>query len=159
MRVPICSGGVIGASIAYFLSCRGAQPTVIERAALACSASGRSGGFLALDWCDGTPLQALARRSFALHATLAEAIGEDWGYRRMTTYAGAADARRGAGDRALPWLSDAVALQGELGSPDPTAQVDPARFTTALMRAATAQGAALRIGTVTGLVRDGSGAR
>ena len=31
MRVLICGGGVIGASIAYFLSRRGAKPIVIER--------------------------------------------------------------------------------------------------------------------------------
>ena len=28
---------------------------VIERTGVACAASGKSGGFLALDWCDGTP--------------------------------------------------------------------------------------------------------
>ncbi|MGC2521810.1 MAG: FAD-dependent oxidoreductase, partial [Stellaceae bacterium] len=71
MRVVICGGGVIGASIAYFLTRRGVRATVIERIAVACAASGKSGGFLALDWCDGTPLAALARRSFALHARLA----------------------------------------------------------------------------------------
>jgi glycine/D-amino acid oxidase-like deaminating enzyme len=64
MRVVICGGGVIGASIAYFLSRSGAKPIVIERTGVACAASGKSGGFLALDWCDGTPLQSLARRSF-----------------------------------------------------------------------------------------------
>jgi glycine/D-amino acid oxidase-like deaminating enzyme len=88
MRVLICGGGVIGASIAYFLSCRGVQPIVIERTALACAASGKAGGFLALDWCDGTPLEALARRSFTLHAELAEQVGGEWGYRRLTTYGG-----------------------------------------------------------------------
>jgi glycine/D-amino acid oxidase-like deaminating enzyme len=66
MRVLICGGGVIGAAIAYFLARRGVQSTVIERTGIACAASGKSGGFLALDWCDGTPLAALARRSFAL---------------------------------------------------------------------------------------------
>jgi glycine/D-amino acid oxidase-like deaminating enzyme len=71
MRVLICGGGVIGTSIAYFLSCRGVAATVIERTGLACAASGKAGGFLALDWCDGTPLEPLARRSFALHAQLA----------------------------------------------------------------------------------------
>jgi glycine/D-amino acid oxidase-like deaminating enzyme len=69
MRVLICGGGVIGASIAYFLSRRGVKVTVIERSRIACAASGKSGGFLALDWCDGTPLEPLARRSFALHAS------------------------------------------------------------------------------------------
>ena len=88
MRVLICGGGVIGAAIAYFLSRRGAQAVVIERTEVACAASGKSGGFLALDWCDGTPLEPLARRSFALHARLAEEIGVDWGYRRLDTFGG-----------------------------------------------------------------------
>ncbi len=90
MHVLICGGGVIGASIAYFLSVRGVRATIIERTGLACAASGKAGGFLALDWCDGSPLQALARRSFALHAELAREIGGDWGYRRLQTYGGVA---------------------------------------------------------------------
>ena len=72
MRVLICGGGAVGASIAYFLSRRGAKAIVVERTGVACAASGKSGGFLALDWCDGTPLAPLARRSFALHAELAD---------------------------------------------------------------------------------------
>ena len=60
-------------------------------------ASGKSGGFLALDWCDGTPLEPLARRSFALHARLAEEIGVDWGYRRLDTFGGVVGIRRPAG--------------------------------------------------------------
>jgi glycine/D-amino acid oxidase-like deaminating enzyme len=78
MKILIVGGGVIGTSIAYFLSRRGAEPVVIERTGIASAASGKSGGFLALDWCDGTPLQALARRSFALHASLAAEIDGDW---------------------------------------------------------------------------------
>jgi glycine/D-amino acid oxidase-like deaminating enzyme len=159
MRVLICGGGVIGASIAYFLSCRGAQPVVIERTALACAASGKAGGFLALDWCDGTPLEALARRSFALHAELAEQVGGEWGYRRLTTYGGllTSQARHDRPARQTHWVSDHVTLAQRLGSPDTTAQVHPGQFTAALMRAAEAQGAELREGQVTGLLRDQSG--
>ena len=80
--------GAIGTSIAYQLAARGAGVVVLERQAVACAASGKSGGFLALDWCDGTPLMGLARRSFALHAELAGSLDGDWGYRVMTTYAG-----------------------------------------------------------------------
>src|SRR3954454_4922070 len=84
MRVLILGGGVIGASAAYRLAVRGAEVTVVERSAVACAASGKSGGFLALDWCDGTPLRQLARRSFALHDELAGTLnGERWGYRRL----------------------------------------------------------------------------
>lgn len=165
MRVLICGGGVIGAAIAYFLGCRGIAATVIERTGLACAASGKSGGFLALDWCDGTPLEALARRSFALHAELPDRIGAGpdggWGYRRMTTYGGFATetAGRGAGRAAIGWLSDDVVVQRRLGSTATTAQVNPAAFTAALMGAAQARGAMLRIGTVTGIAHDGDSVR
>ena len=157
MHVLICGGGVIGASIAYFLARRGVRSTVIERAGVACAASGKSGGFLALDWCDGTPLEALARRSFALHGQLAEEIGGDWGYRRMTTYAGFAASRasrRPAGGFHLNWVADDVTLSGRLGGTQTTAQVHPGRFTQELMRAAQPH-AELHLGQVTGVLQEG----
>src|ERR1700744_5559846 len=86
MRVVICGGGVIGACTAYFLSRRGVEVIVVERTGLANAASGKAGGFLALDWCAGTPLDALARRSFQLHAALREEIAVDWAYQRMNAY-------------------------------------------------------------------------
>jgi glycine/D-amino acid oxidase-like deaminating enzyme len=156
MDVLICGGGAIGASIAYFLSRRGVKAIVIERARLACAASGKSGGFLARDWCDGSPLGPLARRSFALHAELAAKISADWGYRRLDTYGGFAGFGRHPGACAVQWLSDAVTVTQTLGSPDTTAQVHPGQFTAAMMRAAEAQGAELRHGRVTGIrQRDG----
>jgi glycine/D-amino acid oxidase-like deaminating enzyme len=158
MRILILGGGVIGTSIAYHLAARGAQVVVIERTAVACAASGKSGGFLALDWCDGTPLMRLARRSFVRHAELAEELGGDWGYRRMTTYAGSVGrfvsrTSRGAGPE---WLSRDVTVDGQLGSIGTTAQVHPAAFTLAMMRAAEAHGAALKPGRATGLLRKGN---
>jgi len=167
MRVLICGGGVIGASIAYFLSCRGVRATVIEGTGVACAASGKSGGFLALDWCDGSPLEALARRSFALHASLADRIGRDWGYRRLTTYGGSATAanhpqhRPGSERRAhaIDWLSNGVLVDRRLGSADTTAQVHPGEFTAAMLQAAQAQGAELHSGRVTGIVREAGSAR
>src|SRR5260221_10673410 len=113
MRVVICGGGVIGACTAYFLSRRGIDVTVVERTEVAAAASGKAGGFLARDWCAGTPLDALARRSFALHARLADDIAGDWGHRPMTAYSGFVasdgDPRRDASS-ALGWLSDGVAI-------------------------------------------------
>lgn len=155
-RVLICGGGVIGASIAYFLGCRGIHAIVIERSGLACAASGKSGGFLALDWCDGSPLEPLARRSFALHASLARDLGADWGYRRLDTYGGFAGAQVKSPERGrsaqLGWLSDSVRVGHKLGSMDTTAQVHPGLFTQSMMEAARTRGAQLRIGTVTGVV-------
>src|ERR1051326_5630314 len=128
MDVVICGGGVIGASIAYFLSCRGVKPVVIERAGLACAASGKSGGFLARDWCDGSPLAPLARRSFFLHAELAQRPDEEWGYRRLDTYGGFAGGWRHRARQGLSWLSDAVTVSQTLGSQEDTAQVHPGKF-------------------------------
>src|SRR6185436_20345220 len=99
-------------------------------------------GFLALDWCDGSPLEPLARRSFALHASLPETIGGEWGYRRLTTFGGFASARggqrRGRTANAVDWVSDGVVVDRRLGSTDTTAQVHPGEFTAAMMRAAEA---------------------
>jgi glycine/D-amino acid oxidase-like deaminating enzyme len=163
MRVLIVGAGVIGASIAYFLTRRGVRPIVVERTGVAHAASGKSGGFLALDWCDGTPLQALARRSFALHASLASELGGDWGFRRLDTYGAFASARRGVGEDeeapALPWLSRGVAINQRLGNGSTTAQVHPGAFTKAMMRAAEARGAELRLGVVTDLIRSEDGGR
>src|SRR5476649_1989218 len=125
-RIVICGGGAIGAAIAYFLSRRGAEPVVIERHAVGGAASGKSGGFLALDWCRGSPLDRIARRSFKLHAELSETLGNPWGYRTLTTYGGHATARAAANGRGtLPWLSAGVTVTGQLGSPQTTALVEP----------------------------------
>jgi len=156
MRVLVLGGGVVGASIAYRLASRGAEVVVIERSAVACAASGKSGGFLARDWCDGTPLMELARRSFALHAELADELGNPWGYRRMTTYGGVVGPPSGRMPRntAAAWVSPNVRISGQLGSTNTTAQVEPAVFTAAMMRAAQERGARLWLGTVTGLLQQ-----
>lgn len=165
MRVVICGGGVVGACLAYFLSLRpGVEAVVVERRGVACAASGKAGGFLALDWCDGTPLGPLARRSFALHARLAADLGggERWGYRRLDTLAVLASTGRELGGRrgrsSPDWLGERAVLRGRLGTPGTTAQVHPARFTGAVMDAAVARGTRLRLGTVGGvaLAPDGS---
>ena len=162
MRVLICGGGVIGTSIAYFLSQRGIEAVVIERTGIANAASGKSGGFLALDWCDGSPVEPLARRSFALHAELAEKIDDEWGYRRLDTLGVVASARRDVRSfRRLEgpgWLADDAAVHRALGTGETTAQVDPAAFTGAMMRAALRAGTRLLMGTVNGLMFGEGGA-
>jgi glycine/D-amino acid oxidase-like deaminating enzyme len=159
MRVLVCGGGVIGACIAYFLSQRRVEAVVIERAGIACAAAGKSGGFLALDWCDGTPLAPLARRSFALHAELAAKLG-GWDYRRLDTLAVAASARRalrGSGGALPDWVGRAAALQQQLGTTGTTGQVHPAKFTRGMMDAAITRGARLQMGEATGLLRGADG--
>jgi glycine/D-amino acid oxidase-like deaminating enzyme len=131
---------------------------VIERHAVGGSASGKSGAFLALDWCRGSDLDQLARRSFQLHADLAAELDNPWSYQPLATHAGhaaASDTARGPGRR--PWLSGKVALTQQIGSPQTTATAEPHAFTTGLMRAAEALGAELRQGVVAGLAHDAKG--
>ena len=164
MHVVICGSGVIGACTAYFLSRRGIDVTVVERTEVAAAASGKAGGFLALDWCVGTPLEALARRSFQLHAALTHEIAGDWAYQRMTAYRGTVvsdrDYRRNLSAK-LDWLSEGVIITSRLGTPDTTAIVHPRKFTSSMMSAAQSNGARLRTGRLTGIARsvDGSKAR
>ncbi|MBX3500836.1 MAG: FAD-binding oxidoreductase [Alphaproteobacteria bacterium] len=158
-RIVICGGGAIGAAIAYYAAKRGARPVVIERHEVGGCASGKSGAFLALDWCRGSDLDPLARRSFGLHADLAAELGNPWSYQRLATYAGHAAAdgvARGPGRR--PWLSGKVTLTQQIGSSQTTATAEPRAFTTGLMRAAQGHGAELRQAVVAGLAHDGKGA-
>lgn len=162
MRVVICGGGVIGACTAYFLLRHDIEVIVVERAEVAAAASGKAGGFLALDWCAGTPLDALARRSFHLHAELASELAGNWGYRPMSAYSGFVvpdgDPRR----HMLPgldWLSEGVAIAGRIGTPDTTAIVHPHKFTTGMMAAAERISAEVRGGRITGIVRADGKAR
>src|SRR5262249_22256446 len=137
---------------------------VVERTEVAAAASGKAGGFLALDWCAGTPLDALARRSFQLHAALPNQISGDWGYRRMTAYSGflapGHDARNHIAAE-LHWLSKGAVITRRIGTPETTAIVHPRKFTSAMMSAAQGHGAELRLGQVTGIAwsTEGSTAR
>ena len=160
-HVVVCGAGIMGAATAYFLAQRGVAVTVVERAGVACAASGKSGGFLALDWCDDSPLGPLARVSFALHAQLARELGGDHGYRRMDTFMMAAREQGAVTGRhrvaAPAWLDGAGVVTAALGSTETTAQVHPARLTEALVAGAQAKGAALRFGVVEDVVvRDGA---
>lgn len=147
--VVICGGGIVAASIAYFLTQRGVKPLVVERSSVGCAASGKAGGFLARSWGDGSPTQQLHRVSFDLHEQLAETLGVT-SYRRVRTVSvRAASAQRAAAQpRAAPWL-DGPLLWSDMGGE--TAQVTPAELTSRLMDAAVAAGAVLRIGVVDGV--------
>ena len=145
-QVVIAGGGVIGAATAYYLSQRGIHPVVIEACTPACSASGKAGGFLALDWCDSSALGPLARKSFALHAELAATLGDECGYRRVNTHSVAirndANSRSIGKSKDLPrWVNSKNVLQTSIiGSEENTAQVHPKRLTEAMLAAVARRG-------------------
>ena len=163
MRVVICGGGVIGAACAYALSTRGVDVTIVERWRVGGCASGKSGGFLARDWCDGTPVAPLAQRSFDLHEQWADDLGNTYGYRKVETFSAAVSVRRSlpvsSDANVAGWLAHDAAHRRQLGNLTTTAQLDPEAFTTALVDAAVARGAELRIAAVAELARSPDGSR
>ena len=148
--VVVCGGGIVGASIAYYLSLKGMPVTLVEGTRVAAAASGKAGGFLGRDWGDGSPTQQLHRVSFALHAELAEELGVE-SYRKLPTMqVRAGGGAAGAAQGKVPWLDGRVASAGLM---DPaTAQVTPAELTEKLVAAAVANGATLLTGRVEGVV-------
>jgi glycine/D-amino acid oxidase-like deaminating enzyme len=96
VRVVIAGGGIIGTSVAYFLSSLVATSsslstidlTLVDPAGtVAPAASAKAGGFLAASWRDGTDLEEMQRKGFALHQTLADSLGADRiQYRRLECY-------------------------------------------------------------------------
>jgi glycine/D-amino acid oxidase-like deaminating enzyme len=83
--IVIIGGGVIGICTAYYLLTTGtSNVTLVETHEVAGAASGKAGGFLALDW-HGPATNDLAALSWRLHKELAkEHDGENkWGYRLL----------------------------------------------------------------------------
>lgn len=162
-RIVVCGAGVIGASVAYHLTRRGARPLVVDRARPGAAASGKGSGFLAADWNADNPLDAISRASFALHRELAEELGADRiGYRPVDVLmTAAADEGDLAPYRRLPnpaWLDGNVVAHRVIGDRETTAQLNPLAFTRALVDAAVADGAELVTGVVDGLILGADGA-
>lgn len=80
----------------------------------------------------------------------------------MTAYAGFVapdgDPRRNT-PSALDWLSEGVVIAQRIGTTDTTAIVHPHKFTSAVMNAAIALGAELRVDRFTGVLREANGTR
>ncbi|KAK2967636.1 hypothetical protein RJ640_030507 [Escallonia rubra] len=139
-RVVVCGGGVIGVCTAYFLAKKGAAVTLIEKSSIACAASGKAGGFLALDWCDGGPLSSLARASFNLHRSLARELNgpQSYGYRPLDTLSLSITESEPAHGRRLSsklpsWVDGPSGNARPIGTTETTAQVHPQLFTRALL--------------------------
>ncbi|KAJ2396518.1 hypothetical protein GGI23_003886, partial [Coemansia sp. RSA 2559] len=96
--IIIIGAGIVGVSTAYFTMKRVSEEypdsaerprvVLVEQCEPACSASGKSGGFLARQWSDGTDTEQLAQFSYDLHAKLAiEHNGTaQWEYRPLDTF-------------------------------------------------------------------------
>ncbi|SPO29968.1 related to Putative oxidoreductase C1F5.03c [Ustilago trichophora] len=147
--IVIVGGGIVGSSIAYYLSRAAASTaaraatrvTLVEASsAPAPGASGKAGGFLALDW-HGAATASLAELSYKLHRELADQDGghEKWGYRQVETWqvnvdSNLTDNPNKKSKSAISWLNnDIVRSTSNMGGGGSTAQVHPGQLTKHLV--------------------------
>ncbi|KAK7403097.1 hypothetical protein QQX98_011162 [Neonectria punicea] len=112
----ILGSGVIGVSIAYYLSQHQPGSTihlVDSSPELFASASGYAGGFLAKDWFPAS-LIPLAELSYELHKKLAEKEGgrEKWSYAKSVTVSYDPKGERTNGERGEDWLLEGTSRAG-----------------------------------------------
>ena len=144
-KVVIAGAGVIGTSTAYYLATKYSIPSITlvdPSGRIAPAASGKAGGFLALDWNDYSPVRDLARRSFALHEKLAQDLGgpDKIMYRRLTCAAISVDETTTTGKKpsgkklqGIEWVDSTVSNDFRLlGDEGTIAQVHPKMLCDAL---------------------------
>jgi glycine/D-amino acid oxidase-like deaminating enzyme len=139
-NVIIAGAGVIGTSTAYYLAKEfGISSTLIDPSGeIAPAASGKAGGFLALDWNDYSSIGPLTRRSFQLHQEIADHVGaSNIQYRRLTCAAincsdddenskGVVARPKGKKLEGIEWAEGAAVMGMQLlGDEQTTAQVHP----------------------------------
>ena len=145
VRVAIVGGGIMGCSVAYRLSKSASSSvrfdvTIIEACEdVAVGASGKAGGFLARNWCDGEPMGPLVHASFDMHAAFAEEVGASTiGYRRLDTVsAGEASTSRRP---PAQYLDGPGVSYSPIGNESNCVQVTPELLTRKLLELAQATG-------------------
>ena len=142
--IIIVGAGIIGSSIAYHLATNHNQKcTLIDKSGPGAAASGKAGGFLALDWCDGSALGPLVRASFPMHQELAETLQID-SYRRLTCRAVAVDEKEVLNPNKpsnkklehVEWADVGTVGSRPMGDENTIAQVHPMRLVEAYLKGA-----------------------
>jgi glycine/D-amino acid oxidase-like deaminating enzyme len=140
-RVVIAGSGVIGTSTAFFLAKDyGVSSTLVDpTGTIAPAASGKAGGFLALDWNDFSSVGPLARRSFGLHQEIADILGASKiQYRRLTCVSievgDGSGKPKGRKLDGIEWAQghNAMASARSLGDESTIAQVHPKKLCEAM---------------------------
>jgi len=160
-RILILGGGIIGVSVAYHLALRGRRATVVDHAGIASCASGKAGGFLARDWNDGTPLSALTRKSFDMHAEVAKELNLK-SYRRLrckaVTVGGDMSKPASRKLASLEWVDTGAQGERFMGDESTIAQVHPKDLTEAMWKACQDKaGSEFRLGTVNEVLTEDVG--
>ena len=162
--VVVIGGGVIGCAVCYYLAQRGAKPLLLEKVHIAGAATGQAGGFLALDWCDGEPLEQMARLSYAMHRDYANRVGpEQLQFRTMKAVEGREpgapcdDACEQKGTEGVPsskshegdapeWLNKEKLCVKPIGTTATTSQLNVEKLCAQLLKDAVQLGATVRVG-------------
>ncbi len=146
-KIVIAGGGIVGNSIAYYITKSRPDVSVVlvDPVGIAPGASSKAGGFLAKEWRDGTPLESMQRLGFDLHQELADELGADnIGYRRLTCYSVDVDAdadvdtdHNGKGsetdeENVKLWADLNVIGRCKMGDEDVIAQVHPRKLCEAM---------------------------
>jgi glycine/D-amino acid oxidase-like deaminating enzyme len=141
--VLIVGGGMWGAATSFYLAREHAvKSVVLELESPACAASGKAGGFLALDWTDSQPRNAIVRPSFRLHEQLAAEFGhETVQFRKLPAYQVIGDRRHATEqlaheDGGVSWLNGRQFGSDEISPAKSSAQVHPQLLTEQLLRKA-----------------------
>ncbi|EEB09177.2 cytoplasm protein [Schizosaccharomyces japonicus yFS275] len=144
--VLIIGGGIVGVCTAFFITKRPEfaqgklRVVLLEENDIACAASGKAGGFLALDW-HGKPTESLSTLSYRLHEKLAEEYNgaKKWDYRKVKTLSmslmPAGNSQKLPED--MPWFdTQCVEKYSTLGTPSTTSQIQPYKFCQEIFRLA-----------------------
>ncbi|EUC62181.1 FAD-dependent oxidoreductase [Rhizoctonia solani AG-3 Rhs1AP] len=136
-------------SNSYYLSAlaQDVEIHIVESVSIAAAASGKAGGFLALDW-HSNKTKPLAALSFKLHQELADAHDgvKRWGYRRTHTLQLDIDQDRRV--KSVPdaeWLKS-ISKHTKLGSEESTGQAHPFHLTHTLVEVAQSRGVQVHLG-------------
>ncbi len=161
--VAIVGGGIIGCSVAYWLTRRDLKVTLLEAGEIGGGASGACDGFLSVQSKEPGPLMRMARASLRLFQDLHESLGPDLEYEAR---GGMLLARSGRDLQLLEQLAERASAHAvDVRLLDPSAaralepalhpdivgatfceveaEVNPLGLTWALARAAARQGAAI----------------
>jgi len=125
--VVIIGAGIQGTSLAYHLSLRGVQVTVIERRVVAAAATGRSSGLVRLSY-DRADESLLAWTSFRYFRDWAETVGGDCGFVR-TGFLRLVPRRAAAALRAAVEMQQGLGIPTLLVTPDDVRRLAPAFVT------------------------------
>lgn len=135
MSTVIIGGGIIGSSIAYYLSDKrsGEGIHIIESSSkLFSAASGYAAGFMAKDWF-APSLAPLGALSFDLHHQLAVENGgeEKWGYMKGAAFSmNTTDAGKKGGTRGDDWLRKGTSRAETAAGSSQTTMCEPPDWMT-----------------------------